>query len=151
MVAKVTITTGERRRQVRETVEDCRGLLIACATNLCPDGTSAVRAVEACLSKGIGDWRGTDRSTLRPYLLCLLVHQARFETAASSQVPGNGDRFSLLPLIEREVLVLVDRAGLDQTIVAEMLGVSVLDVNAIRAQALATLQRGSEDPTGDPS
>ena len=79
------------------------------------------------------------------------MHQARFETAASSQVPGNGDRFSLLPLIEREVLVLVDRAGLDQTIVAEMLGVSVLDVNAIRAQALATLQRGSEDPTGDPS
>jgi DNA-directed RNA polymerase specialized sigma24 family protein len=137
MVAAVTVTSAERRDRLRDVVENCRGLLIACAANLCPDEDSAARAVEACLSKGLGGWRGTDDTLLRTFLLCLLVHEARFEVLTHPDDAPTLDSFHRIPLAEREVLVLVDRAGLGAGTVATMLGLSESEVRSMQQSALA--------------
>lgn len=138
LLFKVTLAAGERRARVREAVEDCRGLLAASAASLCPDDESATRAVEAALSRGLGDWRGTDNAALRRYLLCLLVQAALFD--AMTKPPRSGpEPFLRLPFEERAVLVLADRAGLDLASVARMLGLAEPEVAAARARALSKL------------
>ncbi len=138
LLFKVTLAVGERRARLREAVEDCRGLLAASAASLCPDDESATRAVEAVLSTGLGDWRGTDNVALRRYLLCLLVQAALFDTMTK---PPRSDTepFLRLPFDERAVVVLADRAGLDLASVAKMLGLAESEVASIRARALSKL------------
>ena len=140
-LAKVTIAVGARREQMHGFVDDCRGLVVACAADLCPDDESAVRAVEASISKTLAYGHGTDPVALHQYLLCVLVGQARFEATTHSRSTVETEPFLLLPLREREVLVLVDRAGVDQASAAAMLGVPESDVSSIRAQAMSSLGR----------
>jgi predicted DNA-binding protein (UPF0251 family) len=140
-LAKVTIAVGARRDQMHGFVDDCRGLVVACATALCPDEESATRAVEASISKTLAYGHGGDTAVLRRYLLCVLVEQARFESATHSRSSTETEPFLLLPLHEREVLVLVDRAGLDQASAAHMLGIPESDVSSTRAQAMSSLAR----------
>lgn len=146
MLAKVTIVTAGRREQVRESVENWRGLIVACAASLCMNGDSATRAVEASISKALGYWHGTDSAALHRYLLCVLVQQARFEATAHSRPAEEAEPFLLLPLREREVLVLTDRAGLDPASVAAVLGISVTEVTSIRARALDSLGVSGDVP-----
>jgi hypothetical protein len=141
-LAKVSIAVGARRDRMRGFIEDCRGLLVACAADLCPDGESAVRAVEASISKTMAYGQGTDTVALRRYLLCVLVEQARFEATVHSRsttATSESEPFLRLPLRDREVLVLVDRAGLDQASAARMLGVTESDVASIRTRAIGSL------------
>jgi hypothetical protein len=139
MLFTVTIAAEEQRVRLHSAIEDCRGLLIACAGSLCPDAEAAARAVEASLSKGLGDWHGGESSRLRGFLLCLLVHEARFEAVTHPPSAIVGDSFLQLPLEEREVLVLLDRANLARPTVARMLGLTEDQVEQMREHALASV------------
>ena len=140
MLITVTLAAEEQRVRLHSAIEDCRGLLIACAINLCPDADAAARAVEASLSRGLGEWRGGEGSQLRGFLLCLLVSEARFESATHPATGIATDTFHQLPLEEREVLVLTDRARLARPVVAQMLGLTEDQVEQLRAAALTALQ-----------
>jgi len=139
LLVGVSLAASERRKRLHESVEDSRGLLVACATNLCLDEGSASRAVNASVSRALGDWHGTDAKDLRQFLLCLLVQEARFEATVQSAEPIGNEPFLLLPRDEREVLVLVDRAGLGRSAVAQILGVTPSQVAELYNHALSTL------------
>lgn len=139
MVAQVTVETRQRETRLRLAAEDLRGLLEGCATSLCPDPDAAIRAVGTSLSRGMAEWRRSDSAGLSTYLLCLLLQQARFEATLAGPPALGATGFLALPQLEREVLVLVERAGLDVGAVAEMLVVSVDEVARIQGRAHAQL------------
>jgi hypothetical protein len=135
MLGKVVLSARERRERLRAAVEDFRGLIVACAAGLCPDADAAGRAIEAAVSDALGLWRGTDGEALRRFLLCRLVRQARFEARTKASPSTTAEPFLRLPLTERAVLILEDRAGLDETSVARILGLPVSGIAPIRAHA----------------
>jgi hypothetical protein len=143
MLVTVTLAAEEQSMRRHTAVQDCRGLLLACAGNLCSDSDSAARVVEACVSDCLGTWTGTDTTNLRSYLLCLLIHEARFESlshpAPTEANPSGHHSFMRLPMADREVLVLIDRAHLPLPTVATMLGLPVTEVSAMRTTALAAV------------
>ncbi len=143
MLAQVTVETKQRETRTRLAAEDLRGLLEGCASSLCPTPESAVRAVSTCLSRGMAEWRRTDTAGFGPFLLCLLVQQARFETSVAGPPPARRAGFLGLPQLDREVLVLLERAGLDAVGVAQMLAVTVDEVARIQRHAHELLEHSS--------
>lgn len=144
MLFRVSFAARERRDRLHGEVEDNRGLLVAGAASLCLDEAAAARAVESSLSDAVVSWHRVGDNGLRTYLLCLLVHQCRFEAAMHPLPPPPVEPFLGLPLAQREVLVLVDRAGLGLSAVGKMLGLTPAAVAELRDQALATLSQAGE-------
>jgi hypothetical protein len=144
MLMKVTVAARARRDQIQGSIQDNRGLMVACAADLCPDPESAVRAVEASVSKTLGYWHGPQGLALQQYLLCVLIQQARYESTTHSRESHPSEPFLNLPLRQREVLVLLDRVGLDRAVAAGILGVPEAEIPAIRAQAMAGLGLSDE-------
>ena len=138
LLVKVTVAAKERRDRLKQFVDDSRGLLVACAADLCLDPDAALRAVESTVSDVLAGWRGTDLGALRVYLLCVLVRESEFEVRTRTVPPGR-EPFLRLTLREREVLLLCDRAGLNDAAVARIVGVAEADVAGIRDRALAAL------------
>jgi DNA-directed RNA polymerase specialized sigma24 family protein len=147
MLVKVIVSARERRERLRSSIEDCRGLLVACARSLCRDADSSARAVEVTVSNTLGLWHGTDSEALRRYLLCVLVRQAQFEaTIDPPPPPPTTERFLRLPFLERAVLVLKYRAGLDESSIGRILGVPGSAIATIRARAMAGLGLPDDAP-----
>jgi hypothetical protein len=146
-VASVTLRTPARDERVRRVLEDYRGLIGACAAHLCSSSDSATRVVETSVSRAVADWRGSGTDGLFTYVLCVMVGQVRFEAlaegSAGAYVAGASDSaFRRLPFEERVVLVLTDRAGLDDAQVGRILGVAAAEVAELRTRALTGLVPG---------
>lgn len=144
MLFKVSFAARERRDRLHAEVEASRGLLVAGAACLCLDEAAAARAVESSLSDAVVSWHSLEDAGLRTYLWCLLVHQSRFEGTTHPVLPPDLDPFLSLPLAEREVLVLVDRAGLGLSTTAKMLDLTPAEVAQLRDRALAALSQAGE-------
>lgn len=144
MLFRVSFAARERRDRLHDEVEDARGSLVAGAACLCLDEAAAARAVAASLSDAVVSWHSLDTSGLRPYLWCLLLRQSRFEATTHPVLPPDLDPFLGLPLAEREVLVLVDRAGLGLSVVGRMLALTPAEVAELRDRALADLSKAGE-------
>ncbi|MFZ0160943.1 MAG: hypothetical protein WAL50_18075 [Kineosporiaceae bacterium] len=138
---RATLAARERRDRLKLFADDWRDLVCACAQQLCLDPDAATRAVGATISQVLVCWRGRDLEELRIYVLCVLVRQCEFEVLTQAR-PADGCRFARLPLLEREVLLLSDRAGLADTAVAPIVGIAPTDVPAIRARAISALTPG---------
>lgn len=141
LLAKIALDPDRPRRRTIEIAEAYRDLMLQSGSFLCSDEKSAARAVDFSIAEAAGYWRGNDDGALRLYLLCVLVHQARFESATRPRPPADSHPARLLSGAEREALLLAERVGLDHSVAAAVLGVTVDDVRLNLARALATLDR----------
>jgi DNA-directed RNA polymerase specialized sigma24 family protein len=140
----LTLAANARRDRLRAAIEDIRGMLSACAGFLCLDADAAAQAVQAAVADTLSRWQGSDdRQQLRRYLFCALLRQARFElrirgprTAPPAEL---ANQVLALPLPEREVLVLVDRAGFDEYAAGQILSLSPAEVHQTYLRALVAL------------
>ncbi|KQR07194.1 hypothetical protein [Cellulomonas sp. Leaf334] len=139
LLAKIALDPDRPRRRTFEVAETYRALLLPSAGFLCSDEESAARAVDVSIAEATAYWRGNDDGALRVYLLCVLVHQARFEAATHPRPPADTHPARVLSRPEREALLLAERLRLDHSVAAAVLGVTVDDVRLNLSRALAAL------------
>jgi hypothetical protein len=122
---KVTAAVNDRATQLTAAFEAQRGELELCAQMLCDDPAVASRVLEAAWSRASATWHHPIGSSLRPYVLCLLLHLlSENQRLASSATSGPSARtpLSSLDFAARRLVVLKSFLDLDAAQMATLLG-----------------------------